>query len=125
MAQTLLLDTVAWDLVVDANGNIAVASEPYSLAQDAASAIQTFRGEVFYDTTVGIPYFNFILGKSIPLSLLKAQFIDQAELVPDVAFAQCFFSGISQRSLTGQVQIVSISGKTAVLPFTVVDPQGP
>jgi hypothetical protein len=36
--------------VLDAEGNIAVASEPYSLAQDAASAIKTFAGEVFWDT---------------------------------------------------------------------------
>lgn len=34
MASTLLLDTLAWDLAVDAAGNIAVATEPYSLAQD-------------------------------------------------------------------------------------------
>jgi hypothetical protein len=31
--RTLLLDTVAWDLVLDVNGNIAVADEPYALAQ--------------------------------------------------------------------------------------------
>ncbi len=52
------LDTVAWDLTVDTTGNIAVASNPYSMAQDAASAIRTFQGEVYYDTTLGIPFGN-------------------------------------------------------------------
>ncbi len=45
MASTLLLDQVTWDLAVDTSGNIAVASDPYSQAQDAASSIKTFAGE--------------------------------------------------------------------------------
>ena len=60
MAQTLLLDTGSWDLSVDANSNIAIADPDYSLAQDAASAIKTFLGEMFYDTTVGDPWLTQI-----------------------------------------------------------------
>ncbi len=51
MASTLLLDQVTWDLAVDNVRHIAVASDPYSQAQDAASSIKTFAGEVYYDTT--------------------------------------------------------------------------
>ena len=39
---TLLLDQTEWDLVLDASGNIALASPPYALAQDVASAVRTF-----------------------------------------------------------------------------------
>ena len=39
---TLLLDLTNWDLLVDASGNIAVASDPYSVAQDVASAVRVF-----------------------------------------------------------------------------------
>jgi hypothetical protein len=46
---TLLLDVSSWDLCLDAAGNIAMASNPYSIAQDAASAIRTFAG----DFTIG------------------------------------------------------------------------
>ena len=56
MADTLLLDLTNWDLVLDVNGNIAIARPPYALAQDAASAVKTFQGECYYDTTLGIPY---------------------------------------------------------------------
>lgn len=129
MPQTLLLDTQSWDLVLDINGNIAIASEPYSLAQDAASAIKTFKGEVFYDTTVGIPYFGSILGKPALLSLLKSLMVAAAESVTDVASAQCVVSNVSQRAVTGQVQITSGNsltlGQTSTVSFTVVDPQGP
>jgi hypothetical protein len=37
---TLFLNPGPWDLTLDASGNIALAAEPYSLAQDAASAIE-------------------------------------------------------------------------------------
>ena len=80
MGSTLLLDRGLWDLVLDAYGNVAVAAEPYSLAQDAASAIRTFNGEVYYNTTLGVQYFGPILGQRPPLSLMKADFV---ELGPD------------------------------------------
>lgn len=125
MAATILLDTVAWDLVLDVNGNIAVAREPYSLAQDAASAIKTFLGEVYFDTTIGIPYLTAILGKSPSLTLLKAQFEAAALTVPDVASAQCFIAAITDRELSGQVQVTSAStGQVSAANFTVINPQG-
>ena len=68
---TLLLDRVAWDLVLDAAGNIAMASNPYATAQDVASAIKLFRGELFYDTAKGIPYWTEVLGQLPPLALVR------------------------------------------------------
>ena len=112
MAQTLLLDTVAWDLVLDVSGNMAVASEPYALAQDAGSACKTFQGEVYYDTTIGIPYWARILGHSPPLSFVKAQYIAAALTVPDVVAAACFISSFQDRVLTGQVQVTNAAGQT-------------
>jgi hypothetical protein len=113
---TLLLDTVTWDLVVDAFGNIAVASNPYALAQDAASAIRTFQGEVYYDTTIGVPYQN-ILGKRPNLALTKQALITAALTVPGVVSATCFLTGFTNRALTGQVQIRSASGQTSAASF--------
>ena len=128
MASTLLLDTVAWDLVLDVNGNIALATEPYSLAQDAASYIQTFQGELYYDTTVGIPYFGQVLGRAPALSVLKTLFVNQAELVPDVGTAQCFISAFTNRKISGQVQITEsttgLISPPAAASFTVINPQG-
>jgi hypothetical protein len=117
MASTLLLDQTAWDLVVDANGNIALATDPYSLAQDAASAIRLFQGELYYDTTQGTPYFSTILGRAPPLSYLKAKFVAAALTVPGVVAAQCFISSIKGRAVSGQVQIVTATGGTAVASF--------
>lgn len=103
----MYLDPVQWDLVLDTNGNIAIASDPYSQAQDAASAMRTFDGEVFYDTTLGVPYFPNILGALPPITYLKAQFVAAALTVPGVTGAVVFFSSFINRILGGQVQITT------------------
>lgn len=125
MAGTLLLDTEKWDLLVNANGNVALASEPYSLAQDAASAIKTFLGECYWDTTIGIPWLQQILGLAPTLALLKALLEAAAETVPGVASAQVFITSLTERGASGQVQVTSkATGQTSVASFAVVNPQG-
>jgi len=115
--RTLLLDTLAWDLVVDATGNIAVAAEPYSQSQDAASEVRTFAGEVYFDTSKGIPYFEQVLGKSPPLSLVRSYIVDAALLVPGVTGAQCYFTGWTDRRLSGQIQVTNSDGATSAAGF--------
>jgi hypothetical protein len=114
--QTLLLDTAAWDLVIDLNNNIAMASDPYSLAQDAASAIKLFLGELYYDTTQGVPY-NTILGQLPSLAYLKAQLAAAAMTVPNVSAANVFISSFVRRTVSGQVQIIDPKGLPAVAVF--------
>lgn len=122
---TLLLDVVLWDLVLDVNGNIAVASEPYSLAQDAASAIKTYLGEVFYDTTDGVPYLQLIFGKNPPLQQMKALFEKAALTVPGVASATCYISSVTSRTVTGQIQVIAEdTGQVSAANFTASNPQG-
>lgn len=122
---TLLLDRSGWDLVIDAAGNIAVAGPPYSLAQDAASAIKTFQGECYWDTTLGVPYLTLIFGKSPTAAQLKSILETAAETVPGVASAQVFLSAASGRTISGQVQVTSeATGEVSTAEFTVTNPQG-
>lgn len=115
--KTILLDTVAWDLVVDAAGNIAVASDPYALAQDAASAIRLFQGELWFDTAQGVPFWTQILGRSPPLALMKSKFVAAARTVPGVVAARCFITAITERRVSGQVQITDSAGRAATAGF--------
>ncbi len=115
--RTVLLDTVAWDLVVDARNNIAVAEEPYALAQDAASAIRLFLDELWYDTVKGIPYDTTILGQEVPLALLKQQFSAAALTVPGIVNAQVFIRSIDGRDVQGQVQVTDANGVISVAGF--------
>lgn len=114
---TLLLDTVSWDLTVDTSGNIAMATAPYALAQDAASAIRTFAGEIYFDTTLGIPYFSQILGYAPPIALMKAYFNEAALTVPGVVTSQCFITSWDDRVVRGQVQITDENGNASAAGF--------
>lgn len=117
MSTTLLLDTVTWDLFLDANGNIALAEEPYSIVQDVCSYIRTFAGECWYDTTLGVPYFGNILGQLPPQALFKKYIENAALQVPGVAAAVCLVAGLKDRAITGQVQITTTSGVTTNVSF--------
>jgi hypothetical protein len=117
MTKSLLLDTAAWDLVLDAGGNIAVCSEPYSLAQDVATALRTFLGEVYYNTNLGVPYFEKILGQEIPLSMLQALLVDQAKTVAGVVSATCTIISLVNRQLVGQIVVTDIAGVSTNVSF--------
>lgn len=112
-------------MLIDAAGNIAMATNPYSQAQDAASEIRTFSREVFYNTLAGVPYFTAgggsgdgaILGQPPNFPLMRAEFTAAAKLVPGVVDAQCYFISFIERELRGQVQITNEAGETAAVGF--------
>lgn len=110
MYNTLLLDRSKWDLVIDSSGNIAVAKPPYALAQDVASAVRLFLGELWYDTKKGIPYFKEVLGKLPPQSLIIAYIENAAKTVPGVVKARCIIQTLADRGVTGQIQFIDETG---------------
>lgn len=103
--KTFLLDQVAWDIVLDSGGNFAIALDPYALAQDVQSAVRTFLGEVFYNTTLGIPYFDKILGQRPSVSFLVSQLEAAALTVPGVIAASVTLTSFANRKITGYILI--------------------
>lgn len=138
MAATLQLNPVTWDLMLDANNNIALLAEPSAAvlqsgqtlpitpeAQGAACAIKLFLGEYWWDTTKGVPYLTKILGQSPPLALLKQYLVTAALTVDNVASAQVFISNFdATRGVSGQVQVISKTGVVGAANFSVQHPQG-
>ncbi len=113
MAKTLPLDG-GWDVVLDPAGNWLLTDPDSSIAQDVASAIRTFLGECWYDNTLGLPYFESILGRRPPHSLLVSAITKAAFTVQDVATAQVTFLGIKDRALTGTVLLTSTFNPTSI-----------
>jgi hypothetical protein len=114
---TLLLDTVYWDLVLDSFGNIALAAAPYALAQDVASAVKTFQGEVYYDQTQGIPYWTQVLGKLPPAALLIEMINTVALTVPGVVTVQTTLTSFTNRALSGQIEFVDANNQSQTVSF--------
>lgn len=109
---TLILAQDTWDLITDISGNIALATAPYSIAQDVASAIRVFQGEIWYDTAQGIPYFDRVLGHVPSLQYLRSQVEARALTVPGVVEAQCLFAQLDTetRTLRGQCKVIDTTG---------------
>jgi hypothetical protein len=114
---TLLLDTETWDLILDASGNIAKASNPYAIAQDVASAIKLFKGELWYNTNNGVPHFQEILGQYPPQSLIKQRLIEAALTVPEVVEARVINLNLIDRKLTGDVEVIDLTGQINRVSF--------
>ncbi len=107
---TLLLDQSTGDLTVDAFGNIAMAEAPYSVAQDVASAQKTVKGEVYYNSALGVDYFGEILGKVPDLTLIAEMMEEAALSVSGVATAVTTLQETANGEVTGGTEITDTSG---------------
>lgn len=115
---TLLLDRSTWDLLLDASGNIALASSTYAISQDVASAVRVFKGECYYDTAQGMPYFQNILGRGQSLTLMQADAENVALTVPEVASARCIVGALTyNRQASGAILFTTSSGVTNSVGF--------
>ncbi|MGL5001661.1 MAG: hypothetical protein ACRDAM_01845 [Casimicrobium sp.] len=105
-----MLDRTDWDLTLDALGNIALASPPYSVVQDVSSAARLVRGELWYGGPDGVDHFDEALGKSQPTQVFRAQIVRAARRVPGVLSARAFLRRDASRILGGQIQIETTDG---------------
>jgi hypothetical protein len=116
-SSSLLLDRTTWDLTLDVNGNWATCWAPYAVAQDAACEMKLFEGEAWYDVSRGVPYWQQILGKWPPITLVK-HYLQQAALrAPGAVSATVFITNWTNRNLGGQVQIRDANSRTVVTTF--------
>ena len=118
MYNSMALGIGPWDLCMDSSRNIAMVSPPYSLAQDVASAVRLFLGELWYDQTQGIPYWTKILGKLPPTALLIQYIVQQALTVSGVVSAQCLINSFNDRAVSGQIIFTDESGQSTTVQFS-------
>ena len=122
------MDTLAlsvdWDLIVDVRGNLATVGSATPdneqtgtgrrLAQDVATRVCAWRGEVYYDATQGIDYPTYLGGPpSIPL--LQSAFATEALKVPECATAIANFTFVAggSRAVGGTLTVSDIAGNGA------------
>ncbi|MDE9483274.1 hypothetical protein KKJ06_18465 [Xenorhabdus bovienii] len=102
---SLLLNADEWDVMLDDLGNLAITQNPYAVAQDVACACSTFLGECWYDTTLGIPYYQRILGHWPGTQLINAKMEQEALKLPYVQSASCTAVSDAHRSINGVMTI--------------------
>lgn len=121
---TLALDVALWDLTTDVYGNLATVgdSTPASaqtgpgmrLAQDVATRVRAWNGEVYFDTSQGIRYPN-ILGAAPNMAVLQNAFNTEALLVPlcETAISDFAFAAGAKRQVTGTLNVSDVNGNSA------------
>ncbi|QIA76191.1 hypothetical protein [Rodentibacter caecimuris] len=108
---TIFLHPTEWDLMLDTEGNIAFAKDPYAKAQDVASAVKLFKGELYYDIRKGIPYFDDTLGKKQSFALYQYRLEQAALTVPGVKSAKATVSSGENRRLVGDITFTDEENK--------------
>lgn len=95
-----------WDIGADSQNNIALVTNANAVAQNVATICRTFKGEAYYDTTIGIPYLSQVLGKSQQPTLLGSLLEDAALTVPDVKGAKVELTTGLDRVAHGSINLV-------------------
>lgn len=114
--KTLFLRPDSWDLMLDTDGNIAVANSTYQQAQDIASACRTIKQDMYFNQQDGIPYLTDILGKGkYPLALYRKYLQDAALSVPGVVSAQAELTMSDNRVVLGQIKFTNDNNITGVI----------
>ena len=113
MTTTIFLDPRTWDMTLDANGNIAVATSTYQKAQDIASSCRVFIGDLYFKQNEGIPYLESILGRNkYPIGLYQSELYRRAMSVDGVVSVNIKLNQLSERELTGMIEFTDIEGRS-------------
>ncbi|WP_414454302.1 hypothetical protein [Enterobacter roggenkampii] len=109
--RSLLLNPETWDIGLDDSNNFAIAENPYACTQDVATACSTFRGECIYDTTIGLPYKDSILGFNPSSGTVQTWLQNEALRLPIIAQAQAtIINNSSSRISSGVITVVDTNG---------------
>lgn len=106
MAKTLFLRNDSWDLTLNDYGNIATKESNDELAQDVASSVRVFLGEMPFDVNRGVSY-------NTPDDIrftLKDEIKKQALLINGVEEAVVSFERIEDRKANVVIYITNEKG---------------
>lgn len=120
---TLALVVDTWDLDLDARGDLATfgSGTPDStqtgpgmrMAQDVASRVRAWRGEVWFDYEQGIDYPRY-LGQAPAMAQLQADYQSEALLTPECATALADFNlDRTTRTVGGTLFLTDLAGYSA------------
>lgn len=106
--KTLFLKVDTWDLAIDTQGNLAIATEEYQQAQDICTSCRVFYSDDYYNKTDGIPYLESIMGKSnYPISLYQRHLHDRSMLVSGVVSIDVKLFPLKDRIMSGTIDFVN------------------
>jgi hypothetical protein len=101
-----------WDIHLNGENNLATVQDANAVSQDVASACKTHLGEVWFDTSIGIPWLTQILGKPVSAVFIQSQLEKQAKRLPYVSNARAtVVTDRKTRTARGLIAIVDTDGQ--------------
>ena len=101
------------DLFLD-RGAFATASDVRAVAKVCEQVVQTQRGELQFDTTRGIPWFETVFASIRYIKLWASKMTDAFKSVPNVTGVTSFKYEVKDRTVKYVAQINSIYGKAVL-----------
>ena len=103
-----------WDLVIGADGGLAVLTGDEATIQNVCNEGRCFSGDLYFYSGHGVEWFDLQLGKRVQESVLTARLREAALYVPAVQSVKSIeLSDLnsSNRTLRGTISIVTKDGK--------------
>ena len=112
-AYTLMLDD-SWDITLNSDGKIKVATDAYAIAQNASNAVRLFKNDAYFNASKGIPHFDIELGHSrAAVPVIESQMKKAMLAVEGVADAVAVLKIDKDRVAGGSAYITLQSGENA------------
>jgi hypothetical protein len=109
-----------WDLYLEEGVlDLVIAADTEEIDQRLRSALRLFRGEWFLDQSLGVPYFEKILGlKGVSMTIVEQAFRDELKRQPDVLRVDAFEATLDK--VTRRLTVEFIAATTdGTVPITV------
>ncbi len=109
--KTLYLNPDTWDLEINSARRFKIVEGKACTAQCVATATRRHKGEAYYETERGIPYFEAMYGQLPPDQLIRAHVEREALYVPDVEQARLELRSFTERAVTGDIRVTDSAGE--------------
>jgi hypothetical protein len=107
------------DICLDSNGDIVVVSGTAAIVSELKSRLQTFAGECFLDTTLGVPWLEKILGHKPTVGELDAIFREVILGTPGMTSLTKLIVSQASRTLTVAFGATAATGATLELALGI------
>lgn len=102
------------DLFLSDDGNLAMAEDKTALANIIQNVMQTRRGELRYDRSAGVPYFETLLGVSPNVELWKYYAGQEVERIDGISRVRQLVTRFSEGIFSYEMVVESTIGELVI-----------
>lgn len=114
----LAIDPTTNDLVLAADGQLAIVTGAHAIGQHVRQRLKTHSGEWFLDTTAGVPWLDEILGRqydpALAETVTKAEILD-TEGVTEITSFSVSFDQVTRNLIQSGIEVLTVYDERVVI----------